>query len=213
MIPFIEKAERYILNHFDSASTMLVFMGIIGTITSSFAQQLAIKNNKKLSDETKSFLINQEENDCILSAGLTWLTGTGSKKIIHHLTSNGYLLNDKVRSASDEVASTLGMTHRELAKSGFYKNIKGQFNIFNKELDFRPIRTDFLRCQEGLSVIAAIGAAILTTNLIVPILRNKFARPRKPKTETATLTNYVIQKPSAKLQTYNHLYSNSNMRV
>lgn len=214
MKPFVERAERFILNHLDSASTMLVIMGIIGTVTSSIAQQIGIKANKNLSPETKSFLINQEENDCMLSAGLTWLTGTGSKKLVMKLTDKGYLLNDKVRSVADNIALNHGMTHRQLAKTGFYK-VTGDLPKLNICLpEFKQLKKDFRRCQEGLSVVAAVGAAILTTNLIVPILRNKLARPIKKQEQPATLTNYVTQKPATKLMlTYQPTYSNPNMKI
>lgn len=215
MKPYIKIAESFILNHLDSASTMLVVMGIIGTITSSIAQQIGIKANKNLSEETKSFLINQEENDCMLSAGLTWLTGTGSKKLVMKLTEKGYLLNNKVRNAADVVAIKNGMTHRQLAKSGFYKveGIRPELNICLDEL--KPLKRDFRRCQEGLAVVAAVGAAILTTNLIVPILRNKLARPIKQKEQPTSLSNYVTQKPATKLMmTYQPTYStNTNMKI
>ena len=210
MKPVVERAERFILNHVDSASTMLVFMGIIGTITSSIAQQIGIRVNPNIPDDKKSFLINQEEKDCMLSAGLTWLTGTGSKKLVMKLTDNGFLLNDKIRTVADNIAWKHGMTHRELAKSGFYK-VKGDLPNLNICMpQFKNLKRDFRRCQEGLSVIAAVGAAILTTNLIVPILRNKLARPAKPKQDT-TLSNYLINRPANKLiQTYKPTYSNSN---
>ena len=212
--PVIEKTERFILNHLDSASTMLVIMGIIGTVTSSIAQQIGIKANKKIPEDKKEFLINQEKKDCMLSAGLTWLTGNGSKKLVHFLTNKGYLLNDSVRSAADNIAISNGMTHRQLAKTGFYK-VRGSLPKVNIcQPQFEDLKRNFLRCQEGLSVIAAVGAAVLTTNLIVPVLRNKLAAPPKPKEEIPSFSDYIVRKPAQKLMlTYTPTYQNSNMRV
>ena len=179
MPPFLEKAERFVLNHLDSASTMLVIMGIVGTVTSSIAQQIGIRANKNIPKETKDFLINQEKNDCILSAGLTWLTGNYSKKLVHTLTEKGYFLNDRVRSVTDEIARQNGMTHKQLAQSGFFKIAQNKLEESNLpplsicKKQYKSLKRNFERCQEGLSIIAAIGAAILTTNVIVPILRNK----------------------------------------
>ena len=215
MIPsVVEKAERFILNHLDSASTMLVAMGIIGTITSSIAQRIGIRANPNIPQDKKEFLINQEKKDCMLNVGLTWLTGTGSKKLVHTLTNKGYLLNESVRSAADKIALYNGMSHKELAKIGFYK-VKGDLPAISIcQPQYKSLKRNFLRCQEGLSVIAAVGAAILTTNLIVPILRNKLATPPKPKQKISTLTEYVSQKPAQKfMATYQPTYSNSNLRI
>ncbi len=210
--PFVEKTERFIINHLDSASTMLVLMGIVATVTSSIAQQIGIKANKNIPKETKEYLVNQEKNDCILSAGLTWLTGTGSKKLVMKLTDMGYLLNNKIRTEADAIALKHGMTHRQLAKTGFYKveGLKPELNI----CQFDNLKRNFRRCQEGLSVIAAVGAAIITTNVIVPILRNKLAKPPKKNNNDVNLANYVTQKPANKLMmSYQPTFSKSDLRI
>ncbi|MBR6163996.1 hypothetical protein IKQ26_08950 [bacterium] len=182
----VDKIEKFILNHVDSASTMLVLMGIIGTITSSVAQQIGIKANKNIPEDKKAFLINQERNDCMLSAGLTWLTGTSSKQIVKFFTNRGYLLNDNVRKVSDAIASMNGMTHKELAKTGFFNPAKtgNSLNISQ----YKGLMRRMERCREGISIIATIGAAILTTNLLVPILRNKLSKPALKSDETPKLS-------------------------
>lgn len=186
--PYIDKCEKFLLNHLQSASTILVIMGVIGTITSSIAQQIWIKSNKKLPEDTKKFLINQEKNDCMFNAGLTFLTGTGSKKLVQFLTNKGYLLNDNVRKISDAVALMNNMTPKQLAKSGFFDAANKSGSKLNIS-QYKGLLKRFERCQEGLSVIATIGAAILTTNLIVPILRNKRSKPaEKPQSELPKLS-------------------------
>ena len=92
------------------------------------------------------------------------------------------------RFNKDAVALMNGMTPKQLAKSGFFDaaNKSGaKVNISQ----YRGLLKRFERCQEGLSVIATIGAAILTTNLIVPILRNKRSKPaEKPQSELPKLS-------------------------
>ena len=208
--PFVDKLELYIINHLDSASTMLIFMGIIGTITSSIAQQIRIKSNPKLPKDTKTFLINQERNDCMLNAGLTWLTGTSSKQIVKYLTNKGYLLNDSVRQGSDAVGALYQLSHKQLSKSGFFKAAKEGAQELNI-IQFPGLKRRFDRCQEGLSIIATIGAAILTTNLLVPILRNKLSKPAPksdsvPKLSVQLAQNMTSNKFSV---TYPSVFSNS----
>ncbi len=183
-IPFIDKCEMALLNHLDSASTMFIIMGIIGTITSSIAQQIWIKSNDKLPEDTKAFLINQERYDCLASAALTGLTGTLAKKSVQTLTNHGYLLNDSVRKVSDAVAAMNGVSHKQLAKSGFFNAAKANGTNLNIA-SYKGLLRRFERCREGLSVIATITASIITTNLLVPILRNKLSKPVKKSSENS----------------------------
>lgn len=184
------------------AGKMLLHTGTIGWILSAAAQIFGIVNNDKVSKEQKKFLIPQEMADAAVNILAFYMVTNSIQNIAKKLASSGKLITpaikefcikngikfEKIKGEEtpnigkmiiDEVKdfeSTLKVNEKEILQIDSLKTdkLKKEINKFNEFYDktYEPF-------EGGLKVIGNLLGAIISCNIITPILRNKFAAAKQ----------------------------------
>lgn len=195
-------------NFKDDPSKMLIVTGAIGWAVSSLAQIGAILFNPKISDKEKSFLVPQEMSDAIVNIA-SFLVITNSVKIFaSKLFSTGKVVPKSVREFLNK-------------NKALYEKKIGKID-FNLD-DVLPKNTDLYNTYDlhkslGTSA-ATVGAGILATNIVTPLLRNKMASSvQKNYIESKEIDDLITEREQIKrpqVQTQQYLYKsyNSDLRI
>lgn len=162
----LDNALNWVAKNFrNDASKMLIWTGVAGWTLSSLAQVGALLINDKISKEKKSFLVPQELADAAVNIGSFFLITQASKKLIQKLFSTGKLAPQKVR------------TFFEQNKDVYAKKIgKLDFDIddsLKKNPKF-PL-AEYYACKNFGTTLATVGAGIVSSNIVTPIIRNNMA--------------------------------------
>ena len=140
------------------ASKMLIYTGVAGWALSSLAQMGAILFNSKIPNEQKSFLLPQELADAAVNIGSFFLITLSAKKLAQKLFSTGKLAPKSVRTFLDK--------NKEL----YSKKIG---NILPTE--------QYWAYKNFGTTLATVGAGVVASNVVTPILRNKMASNAQKK--------------------------------
>ena len=147
------------------ASKMLIYTGVAGWTLSSLAQIGAILFNPKISKEQKSFLIPQEFADAVVNIGSFFVFTLSAKTLVSKLFSTGKWATASVRKKlepfKDEIGTKIGKLDFNL--DDFFKSK----NITNLK--------EYYACKNLGTTFATVGAGIISSNIITPIVRNKMA--------------------------------------
>lgn len=162
----LESILTWVADNFKKdASKMLIWTGVAGWGLSSLAQIGALLVNPKISNEQKSFLIPQEMADAAVNIGAFFLITQLTKKTVSKLFSTGKFAPKSVRKFLD-------------SKKEIYKDKVGKFDF-----DLDTVRKaepafpceDYWTCKNFGTTVATIGAGVLSSNIITPIVRNNMA--------------------------------------
>lgn len=181
----------------DDPSKMIFITGIIGWISSSAAQVIAILVNKNIPNDQKSFLLTQEISDAAINilafATITKLCRTFS----HKLVTTGKLLPNSVKEflTKNKLGDKIGKIDfnidslAELAKDS---------QVFNDYTKFKTLTTSS----------AALAGSIFSSNIVAPYARNKIAADVQ-KNYKELEKNEIIPKQEVKnpYQTYPTTYN------
>lgn len=144
-------------------SKMLVFTGVVGWSISGLAQVAAILFNPKISDEKKSFLVPQEVMDVVMNVGTFLLITQSARMLASKLCKTGKIASSKVKNflnSKPELKSKIG---------------KADFDIRT----VLPKNTDLVKNYDSYEsftkTFATVGAGVLSSNIITPIVRNTTA--------------------------------------
>ncbi len=141
--------------------TMLRRTGVIGWVLSSMAQITAIVMNDKIPKEQKMFLIPQEFADACVNILSFYLVTRSFTEIASKLVKCGKLIQKP--------------TKEWLLKKGFGDKIgKSDFDLSNIKLPSTQ-RRSYELFKNGIDVVAATIGAVLSCNIITPLLRNLYA--------------------------------------
>lgn len=186
------------------ASKMLIFTGVAGWSLSSLAQICGILFNPEIPNEQKVFLIPQEISDAAVNIGSFFLITQMTKKTVSKLFSTGKFAPASVRKylekRKDIYGDKIGKLDFSLDK--VLKNDKANF----------PEKS-YYACKNFGTTIATVGAGIVSSNIITPIIRNNMAARMQKKyiNEKNSLSEKPIEKsPTFKSNLYNY---SSNMRI
>lgn len=192
-----------------SMGKMLIHTGVIGWILSSAAQIFAIAINDKIPKEQKMFMIPQEFADaCVNILSFYAVTQTFSK-VGKKLVSTGKWLPENVK--------------KHLIKKGFGQKLGNLNTNLEKIIDTMPsrIKTSYGRFEHGMDVGATTIGAVISCNLITPLLRNLYASKRQ-QTQIAKMNdkkdNQPIQKlnnpiPRNNIRTYNPYQNGGSLKI
>ena len=147
------------------AAKMLIWTGVAGWTLSSIAQIGAVLFNPKISDEKKSFLVPQEIADAAVNIASFFLITQVTKKTISKLFSTGKLAPRMVRNYLN-------------ARKDLYAKKVGKLNFdLDDVLREHPAfpKKEYYACKNFYTTVATVGAGILSSNIVTPILRNKMA--------------------------------------
>ena len=172
-------------NYGEAPGKMLVHTGVLGWILSSAAQVTAVMFNDKISAKEKLFLIPQECADAGVNIISFYLVTNTLKNIGSKLVSTGKLATPKIKQyiKQNNLTEEIGKITTDIKKG-----MTG---------DIREHYTDF---KNGVDVITSTAGAILSCNIITPILRNQYAANKQK--EILAKNNANIKSPSLEYNSF-----------
>ena len=162
--PFQKGLEWVYTNFKKNTATMLVVTGTIGWGLSSLAQIGAVMFNPKIPKEQKSFLVPQEFLDAVVNIGSFFLVTQATKKIISKMASTGKIAPTKVREF--------------LNKNKVYGDQVGKLSLDLDEVlkhESKFPKESYYGYKNLATTVGTVGASVLSSNIITPILRNTMA--------------------------------------
>ena len=143
---------------------MLIVTGTLGWGLSSLAQIVAILINPKIKKEQKGFLVPQEAADAAINITSFFAITLLAKKLMSKMASTGKLAPTDIR----EYIKKNKILSQQYGKVGFnLDKVAEQDKLFPKE--------SYLSHKNFVTTVGTVGASILATNIITPVLRNSFA--------------------------------------
>lgn len=146
-------------------ATFIKNITVVGFVLSSIAQTTAIIFNEKIPTKEKKFLVPQEIADGMINATLFWIIASKAVNF-----GKSLILTKKILPKSlAPFMKNYQPQGRDIytLKENFMKYLSSQTNSENLKLADNVI--------EGMGVVTGIAGAILTNNILTPILRNKLA--------------------------------------
>lgn len=154
--------------------SVLIWTTIGGWVASSSAQILGIMGNQKYSKEQKNFMIHQEIGDAAINIGSFFIITTPLKKLATKLVKTGKITSFAIKRPIRK--------HGDIKKIGNYDfNIK-KLPYFSSELE-KPYNS----FSNFMGTSAAVIGGILSSNILTPILRNRYASRCQAKKQTLFL--------------------------
>lgn len=138
---------------------------VIGWALSSLAQTCAIFFNDKIPSKEKRFLIPQEIFDGLINATLFWFITSKAVNFGKLLVLKKHVL-PKTIAPLMESFKPVGRNIDKL-KAGFLNHLK----IFGNKAHLKTATNAI----EGMGVATGIAGAIVSNNIVTPLLRNKLA--------------------------------------
>lgn len=182
---------NWVAKHFsEDASKMLVWTGVAGWTLSSIAQVGAILFNSKISNDQKSFLVPQEMADAAVNIASFFLFTQFTRKTVSKLFSTGKFASKSVRKFLDK--------NKELYSQKIGKFDFNLDEVLNKHIDFP--KDEYYTCKNFSKTLATVGAGIISSNIVTPIVRNRMASNMQK--------NYLDRKQNSV-----NPYKSSGMRV
>lgn len=176
----LQKGLEWVYQNFKrNTAKMLVITGTIGWGLSSLAQIGAVLFNPKISSEQKSFLVPQEFLDAVVNIGSFFLITQGTKKVISKMASTGKIAPQKVRAFLDK--------NKEL-----YGNKVGKLSLDLDEVlktESKFPKESYYAYKNYVTTLGTVGASILSSNIVTPIVRNSMASDMQKK--------YLTNKPQS----------------
>lgn len=169
-------------NFSNDASKMLIWTGVAGWTISSIAQIGAILLNPKISNEKKSFLVPQELADAAVNIGAFFLITQCSKRLMTKMCKTGKIASKNVKeflNKSPELKTKIGKIDFDVEK------------VLQKNND---LLKDYETYKSFATTFTTVGAGIVSSNIITPIIRNNMAADMQK--------NYIQNKQTYTQQTY-----------
>lgn len=162
----IQKGFEWIYNNFKTnTAKMLIWTGVAGWGLSSLAQIGAVVFNPKIPREQKSFLVPQEFLDAAVNVGSFFLVTQATRKIISKMASTGKIAPMKVRNF---LTKHKGLYGDKIGKVDFDLD-----KILAKHTDFP--KDEYYSYKNYITTLGTVGASVLSSNLITPVVRNSLA--------------------------------------
>jgi len=182
---------------------MLIFTGVAGWTLSSLAQIGAILVNPNLSKEQKSFLVPQELADAAVNIGSFFLITQAAKKITAKLFSTGKFAPKSVRNFLDK---NKDLYSKKIGKLDFDLD-----EVLKVSKEFP--RSEYYSTKNYYTTLATVGAGIVSSNIVTPIIRNKMAS--KMQKNYINMKQNEIKKPEeVKQPTFKaSVYSSTGLRI
>ena len=208
--PF-KRVLKWVADNFSKdSSKMLIFTGAAGWALSSLAQIMAIMVNPKIKNEQKSFLIPQEFADAVVNITSFLLITQVAKKTVSKMFSTGKFAPKSVR---EFLVKRKDKYSEKIGKIDF--NLDEVFRD-NKEFPFK----EYYATKNFGTAVATVGAGILSTNIITPLLRNSMASKVQKGYLKATAdmpagNDKQTDKPALKTVYANKMnpYNSGNMKI
>ena len=189
---FVKKTTDFI---FDKCSkdigAALIWTTIAGWIASSAAQIIGIRHNSKYSKEQKKFMTNQELGDATVNILSYFILTMPLKMFSSKLVSTGKILPNNIRKLiiRNGDGRRLGKLDINIADTSYFSGIEKSYNSFNN----------------FMSTSAAVLGGTVASNIVTPILRNRFASHRQNTSLNKPYQNGLNSSPFDRLKNTNKL--------
>lgn len=205
LVQAFEKTKTFIFNNFSNdLSKMLLVTGTLGWIFSAAGQIFGIATNDKVSKEQKKFLIPQEMADAAINIVSFYVVTRTIQNATKKLASSGKIITadikkfcvengikfEKVKGEStpDIGKAILDKVKQYQAVIDVNKNTEIKLNLIEpkikelqekiKDLNGFYDKT-YAKFESGLGVIGNVTGAVLSSNIITPLLRNPLAAAKQ----------------------------------
>ncbi len=159
----VKKVTDFIFDKWSKdIGTVLIWTTIAGWVASSSAQILGILKNQKYTKEQKNFMIHQEIGDAAINIGSFFIITTPLKKIASKLVKTGKFTTFAIKRPIKK--------HGDITKIGDLGFDIKKLPYFSSELE-KP----FNSFNNFMGTSAAVIGGILSSNILTPILRNRYA--------------------------------------
>lgn len=162
----LKSVTSYLFEHCSKdIGSMIIWTTIAGWIASSTAQILGIYQNSKYTNEQKKFMINQELADAGMNILSYFAITMPTKAFAKKLVTTGKILPRSVRAVIRQAkdGKKIGNVDFDISKQTYFSKIEKPFNSFSNFM--------------GTS--AAVLGGTISSNIVTPILRNRFASKRQ----------------------------------
>lgn len=203
LVSIFEKTKTFVANHFakDLGKTLLV-TGTLGWIFSACGQIFGIATNKKVSKEKKKFLIPQEMADACINIASFYIVTNSIQLATKRLASSGKFITPKIKEICnhygikyikekggekinvgksvlnkiDDLRTALKVNENEKipVSPEKTKEINDTIDVLNKFYD-----KEYAPFESGFKVAGNIVGAIVSSNIITPLLRNPIAASKQ----------------------------------
>ena len=168
----LQKGLEWVYQNFKkNTATMLVVTGTIGWGLSSLAQIGAVLFNPTISPEQKSFLVPQEFADAVVNISAFFLITQATKKVISKLASTGKIAPAKVRAFLNK--------NKDLYGDKVGKLSLDLDEVLKNEPKFP--KESYYSYKNYVTTMGTIGASIVSSNIVTPIVRNSMASDMQKK--------------------------------
>lgn len=203
LVNIFEKTKTFVADHFakDLGKTLLV-TGTLGWIFSACGQIFGIATNKKVSKEKKKFLIPQEMADASINIASFYIVTNSLQLATKRLASSGKFITPKIKEVCEQYGikyikekggEKINIGKTVLNKVDSLKNalktdelegipvspektkeINDKIDVLNKFYD-----KEYAPFESGFKVAGNIVGAIVSSNIITPLLRNPIAASKQ----------------------------------
>ena len=191
-MPSFEKVAKYAAEKIYSifgknSGNMLLATAIIGFVGSSLAQIGAILLNKKYTPSQKAFMVPQEIGECIIASSALFLITLPIQIMTKKIMLSGKFLSKNLVKYMEEnkLSAKRGkpdFNFREEVKNTIDNIQKSDVFIRSEKLQQEQMLSkhknasdEFETIYDSAAAIATTAAGVVTTGIVVPIVRNRFA--------------------------------------
>lgn len=202
-ISLAQKMKTKLFNAYSGdAGKMLLHTGTIGWILSATAQIFGIANNDKISAEKKKFLIPQEMADAAVNILAFYTVTNGIQNFTKKLASSGKFITPKIAKFCEQYKIALvedaegnvpNIGKAILDKVQSFKStlkIAEEEHISINEQEIKHINEEISKLdkfydetyspfESGFKIVGNIAGAVLSSNIITPLLRNPIAAAKQ----------------------------------
>lgn len=160
-----------------NVSNLFIWTTIISNATSCAAQCFGIKKNPQNDDKRKSFLTKQEIAECCLNIASYFIFSKGFEKGAKNLVSSGKVLSKKIVSLAAK--NNIDITDFKKVSQSLDGNITDNLKV---------LKNDYDCFKQGVGLIGTISGGLLSTTLVVPVLKNTIATQIQKKQDKKALS-------------------------
>lgn len=197
-VKILENLKEFLFNKFSNdLAGMLLVTGTLGWVFSAAGQIFGIATNKKVSKEKKRFLIPQEIADATINILSFYFVTRTIQSSAKKLVSSGKIITPEIKKFCEENCISLIKNKKEKINIGKsildkVKSIEStketckDFSIDIPDVKNKQISekikelnefydNKYARFETGIGVIGNVIGAIVSSNIITPLLRNPIA--------------------------------------
>lgn len=153
---------------------LLLWTGAFGWLLSSAAHIVSIVVNDKVEKDQKKFLVWQEVADAAVNIASFIMFTKVLTDIGENMVKRGKIITPKIMKFLEDKGhkAEIGTKKLNIHDLGYLKETdKAHFN--------KDFKDSYYNLFDGVSFVASTTGSIISSNIITPILRNKFAADRQ----------------------------------